>query len=112
MNNHVKYQASRHGVARLGEAGQGMPRLGSVCQRRVGQGRDKMRQIDLNLSQEAFEQLHDLNNSKKSTIRIQKVVLTQILLDYSLMLASLRSSTSFKVNEPVARRARPRLKAV
>jgi hypothetical protein len=66
-------------------------------------------QLKLLTSQEAFHTLHQAINSKKATIKISNQMLTNLLVDYSVMLAALSKVSGFVVTEP---KARPRLRVV
>ena len=68
-------------------------------------------QINLTLPQAAYEQLYEVASGKKAQVRVNREDLLHLLLDHGIILGALTKSTSFKVNEPVAHRARPRLKA-
>jgi hypothetical protein len=63
-------------------------------------------QIKLLTSQDAFHAMHQLINGKKDTLKIDKQMLTNLLVDYSVMLAALSKVSGFVVNEP---RERPHL---
>ena len=63
-------------------------------------------QIKLLTSQNDFHAMHQAINSKKETLRIPKQMLTNLLVDYSVMLAALSKVSGFVVSEP---RERPRL---
>jgi hypothetical protein len=63
-------------------------------------------QIKLLTSQDAFHRMHQLINGKKDTLKIDKQMLTNLLVDYSVMLAALSKVSGFVVNEP---RERPHL---
>ena len=63
-------------------------------------------QIKLLTSQESFHKMHQMINGRKDTLRIDKQMLTNLLVDYSVMLAALSKVSGFMVNEP---RERPRL---
>jgi hypothetical protein len=66
-------------------------------------------QVNLLTSNDAFHQLHELADGKKSTVRVGRQQLLHLLIDYSVMLAALSGNNGFKVIEPAALRARPRL---
>jgi hypothetical protein len=63
-------------------------------------------QIKLLTSQDAFHRMHQLINGRKDTLKIDKQMLTNLLVDYSVMLAALSKVSGFVVNEP---RERPHL---
>jgi hypothetical protein len=63
-------------------------------------------QIKLLTSQDAFHKMHQLINGRKDTLKIDKQMLTNLLVDYSVMLAALSKVSGFVVNEP---RERPHL---
>jgi hypothetical protein len=63
-------------------------------------------QIKLLTSQESFNKMHQLINGRKESLKIDKQTLTNLLVDYSVMLAALSKVSGFVVNEP---RERPRL---
>ena len=63
-------------------------------------------QIKLLTSQDAFHKMHQLINGKKETLKIDKQMLTNLLVDYSVMLAALSKISDFKLSEP---RGRPQL---
>lgn len=66
-------------------------------------------EVRLLTSNDAFDQLHATADCKKTTVRVGREQLSRLLVDYSVMLAALNSSTQFRVIEPVAFRQRPRL---
>jgi len=63
-------------------------------------------QIKLLTSQDAFHRLHELINGRKETLKIDRQLLTNLLVDYSVMLAALSKTSGFAITEP---RERPRL---
>ncbi len=63
-------------------------------------------QIRLLTSQDAFHAMHEAINSKKATLRVPNQMLTNLLVDYSVMLAALSKVSGFVVNHP---RERPQL---
>lgn len=68
-------------------------------------------EVRLLTSNDAFHQLHELADGKKTTVRVGKQQLLHLLTDYSVMLAAVQGSTQFRVSEPEALRVRPRLNA-
>jgi hypothetical protein len=66
--------------------------------------------VDLKLDQSAFDRLHEVSDTRRSMVKVERDYLATLLMDYSVMLAALRSSGSFKVTEPESPRERRRLK--
>jgi len=65
--------------------------------------------VELLTTQEVFERLHRLVSGRGVSVRVECDELRQLLIDHSVMLANLHSSTSFKVIEPLPKRIRPTL---
>ena len=66
--------------------------------------------VELLTTQDVFERLHKLADGKRANVSVDRDELRQLLMDHSVMLANLHSSTSFKVIEPLPKRIRPRLR--
>lgn len=58
----------------------------------------------------ALEQLCQLcDATRRSTVKVDREALNLVLIDYNVMLNALRSSYSYTVHLPEAKRERPRL---
>jgi hypothetical protein len=66
-------------------------------------------QIKLLTSQDAFHAMHQAIDSKKQTLKIPNQMLTNLLVDYSVMLAALSKVSGFVIKDP---RERPQLTKV
>lgn len=65
--------------------------------------------VDLLTSTDVFDRLHQLADGRKAKVTVDRDELRQVLVDYSVMLASLHKASGYQVIEPKPRRERPRL---
>lgn len=65
--------------------------------------------VNLLVSQSDLDNFYSLADGRQRKPRIDKDELGRLLIDYDKMKNALRSSTSFKVTEPVQKRTRAKL---
>lgn len=57
-----------------------------------------------------FEKMHKLADSRKAIVSLERDILTQLLIDHSLLVSACKA-VGIRVIEPAAKRRRPQLKA-
>ncbi len=65
--------------------------------------------IDLKLDDYTFHRLHELSDTRREMVKVNRADLANLLMDYSEMMKVLRSS-SVRIIEPESPRERRRLK--
>ncbi len=67
-----------------------------------------MTKVSLLTPLSTFEGLHRLANGRKATVSVDCGILTQLLVDHSVLVAACQAA-GIKVNEPTPKRDRPTL---
>jgi hypothetical protein len=66
-----------------------------------------MTRIELRLEQTTFDRLHEVSDTRREKVKVNTADLVALLMDYSVMLATLKNHV--KVIEPESPRERRRL---
>lgn len=66
-------------------------------------------EVILCTSHSEFTKLHEMAETRKPTVTIDKVTLEKLLTDHSIMARAIKGNSSFTLIEPSAKRERVRL---
>lgn len=66
-------------------------------------------EVRLCLKHEEFTALHQVTESRKATVSVNKEALERLLTDHSIMAKAIKGNPSFKLIEPTTKRERVRL---